>query len=129
MITRRVCAAALVITAAIHLAAVPEHLMEWRLAAAFFVVLSVVEIALAIVVLRSPDRRLLLVGAVVSAASVALWVTSRTVGLPIGPEAFEPEAALTLDMVATALELAAALLFVQLARRSAPVAASIHVTQ
>ena len=37
MLQRRLCAAALVVTAAIHLAVVPEHLQEWPAAGWFFV--------------------------------------------------------------------------------------------
>lgn len=127
MLNRRLCAAALVLTAAIHLAVVPEHLEEWPLAAGFFVALAAVELALAVVVLGHPRHRALIAGVVVSAASVALWALSRSVGLPAGPERFVAEAALAPDVASTTLELLSALLFVQLARRSpAPTPSRVH---
>lgn len=117
MLHRRLCAAALVGTAAIHLAVVPEHLREWPAAAAFFVALGVVEVVLAAVVLTRTNPRLLVVGAAVSIASAALWAISRTIGLPFGPEAFVPEATAAPDLAASALEAATALLFVRIAQR------------
>src|SRR4051812_16284553 len=104
MLTRRLCAVALVATAAIHLAVVPEHQREWRAAAGFFVALAIVELALAAVVLVRDERALLVVGAAVSVASGVLWLVSRTVGLPFGPEAFTAEPVASLDLMSTALE-------------------------
>lgn len=127
MLNRRLCALALVLTAAIHLAVVPEHLREWPLAAGFFVVLAVVEMALAVGVVRHPHRPTFIAGVLVSVASVALWVVSRSVGLPAGPEAFVPEAALAPDVASATLELLSALLFFQLARRTTtPTLSPIH---
>jgi hypothetical protein len=54
--SRHLCASALVATAAIHLAVVPEHAEEWPAAAAFFVVLALVEVALAVAALRRELR-------------------------------------------------------------------------
>jgi hypothetical protein len=115
MLNRWLCAGALVVTAVIHLAVVPEHLEEWPLAAAFFVVLSVVELALAVAVVSGTSRRLFLAGSVISFASAGLWLASRTVGLPIGPEAFTPEAIAAPDVLATALEAMTAAVFIRLA--------------
>jgi putative NADH-flavin reductase len=118
MVNRLLCAAALLVTAVIHLAVVPEHAHEWPLAAVFFVALAVVEVVLAGVVLAGANRRMLLVGGAISLASAVLWAASRTVGLPIGPEAFTPEAIAGPDVLATALEAFAAAAFVRLAARS-----------
>jgi putative NADH-flavin reductase len=118
MINRRLCALALLVTAVIHLAVVPEHAREWPAAAVFFVALTVAELALAAVVLTGKSRRTLLVGGAVSLASALLWAASRTVGLPLGPEAFRPEAVAAPDLLATALEAFAAAVFVHLAARS-----------
>jgi hypothetical protein len=118
MSKRWLCALALVVTAVIHLAVVPEHLREWPLAAAFFVGLSVVELVLAVAVLRSESRSVFLAGSAISAASAVLWAASRTVGLPVGPEAFSPEAVATPDLVATALEALAAGVFIRLSAQT-----------
>jgi plastocyanin len=115
MANRRLCAVALLITAAIHLAVVPEHARAWPAAAVFFVLLAVAEVALARAVLGGTSRRTLLAGAAISAASAVVWATSRTVGLPLGPEAFSPEAIAAPDVLATGLEAFAALVFVHLA--------------
>ena len=116
--SQRLCALALAATAVIHAAVVPEHAREWPAAAVFFVILTVAELALAVTVMRRPSKRLLVFGAGVSAASGVLWLVSRTVGLPFGPEAFAAEPVAMLDTMSTALEVAAALLFVQLATRA-----------
>jgi hypothetical protein len=117
MASRRLCATALIVTAAIHLVVVPEHAREWSAAAAFFIVLAAVELVLAYVVLSRPSQRALVVGSVISVASAALWAASRTVGLPIGPEAFRPETVAAPDLIATALELFAAVAFARIAIR------------
>ncbi|MEY2417674.1 MAG: hypothetical protein QOG90_354 [Actinomycetota bacterium] len=128
MLNRWLCALALVVTAVIHLAVVPEHLHEWPAAGVFFVVLSIVELGLAAAVVRGKSRTTFLVGGAISVASAALWMASRTVGLPIGPEAFSPEAIAAPDVFATVLEALAAVVFVRLAAqpRTAPIRARVH---
>jgi hypothetical protein len=125
MLNRWLCALALVVTALIHLAVVPEHLAEWPAAAVFFVALSVVELGLAVAVVRGTSRRVFVAGGAISVASAVLWLASRTVGLPIGPEAFVPEAIAAPDLFATALEALAAVVFVRLAAQ--PLPASVRV--
>jgi hypothetical protein len=121
MLNRWLCALALVVTALIHLAVVPEHLAEWPAAAVFFVVLSLVELGLAVAVVRGTGRGLFIAGSAISVASAALWLASRTVGLPIGPEAFAPEAIAAPDVFATALEALTAAVFIRLAAQALPV--------
>ena len=55
-----------------------------------------------------PSRRLLLAGAIGNLAIASVWLVSRTVGLPLGPEAWEPEAIHVADIVATLDEVASA---------------------
>ena len=120
VLTRRLCIAALFVTAAIHVAVVPEHLHEWPLAGAFFVALAAVEAALAFGVRGAMSTRFAVAGFAISAATLALWVVSRTVGLPFGPEAGTPEAVSTLDVASTVLEFGTAALFVALLRVARP---------
>jgi hypothetical protein len=127
MASRRLCAAALFVTAVIHLAVVPEHAREWPAAAGFFVALTAVELLLAVAVLTRTNRALLVGGALISLASAALWAASRTVGLPVGPEAFSPEAVAAPDLVATSLEAFAAVVFARLAIRTTAVGVPIRV--
>ena len=126
MASSRLCAAALTVTAIIHLAVVPEHAREWPAAAAFFVVLAVVEVALAVAVMTKNDRGPLLAGSMISGMSAVLWAASRTVGLPIGPDPFSPEAVAASDLIATALEVVAAATFFRLAIRPGAVSTSAH---
>jgi putative NADH-flavin reductase len=62
-----------------------------------------------VLALLRPSRRLLVVGAVGNLAIVALWGVTRTVGIPIGPTPWRPEAVGTADALAVQLELALAL--------------------
>jgi len=115
MLSRRACAATLAVTAAVHLAVVPEHQREWPAAAVFFMALAGAEAVLAVGVLSRPTRPVLVVGMVVSVASALLWITSRTIGLPFGPQPFSAEPAAPVDMFATALEAVTALTFLHIA--------------
>lgn len=104
----------------IHVVAAVQHVDEHTLFALFFVVLALAQFGWGIAVYRSPSPRLLVIGAVVSVLVVMLWVASRTVGLPIGPESWSPEPVGAIDSIASADELVLALLvFFQL--RIAPV--------
>jgi hypothetical protein len=102
---RLLLVAGLVGSAAIHAAVIPEHLQEWAAAGSFFVVLTMAELALGLLVLVRLDR--LVVGAVVAVSVVplGLWLVSRTVGLPIGPETWTPEAVGLADVGCCLLEL------------------------
>jgi hypothetical protein len=51
------------------------------------------------------------------AAVIGLWLASRTIGLPVGPEPWTPEAVGTADIVCTALEAVVVALLVLAARR------------
>lgn len=101
-------AATLVGSAAIHAAVVGEHLREWRAAGVFFGVLTAVELALAaaVVVRRAPpSRRLLQVVVAASVLPLSLWLVSRSLGLPVGPETWQPEPVGLADLAASSLEL------------------------
>jgi hypothetical protein len=95
----------LLAAAAIHAAVVPEHLHEWLWAGLFFVVLTVAELAAADRLVKTGQRAGLVAAVLVSAAPLAVWTVSRTVGLPFGPEAGTPEAVGLADCVASLLEL------------------------
>jgi hypothetical protein len=98
---------ALVGSAAIHAAVVPEHLAEWSAAGLFFMVLTMWELAVAGMLLaRLEERTMLLAAVLVSVLPLALWLVSRTVGLPFGPEPGEVEAIGLADCMACLLEIA-----------------------
>jgi hypothetical protein len=78
-------AAGLVGSAAIHAAVVPQHLTEWAAAGVFFIVLVAAELAVAALLFARPQPRVLFAAATVSLGPLALWLYSRTVGMPFGP--------------------------------------------
>lgn len=90
--------------AVIHCVVVSEHWKEHWSYGAFFCASAIAQFAWAIWILVAPSRQILLLGAVGNAAIVAMWVVSRTVGVPLGPEAGEREAVAFADVVATAFE-------------------------
>lgn len=77
----------LLCSAHIAIAVIPEHITEWGGAALLLLLLAAVEIAVAAMVLQRPRRAVLIAAAVVGAVPLALWICSRTVGLPFGPSA------------------------------------------
>src|SRR4051794_1595541 len=77
----------LVATAVIHAAVVREHFSHWQAAGLSFALLTVAELTVAGVLLARRNRIGLVAAAVVAPAPLAVWLVSRTVGLPIGPAA------------------------------------------
>jgi hypothetical protein len=94
-----------IVAGVIHAAVVPEHLEEQWVFGAFFILVAVFQIAWAIVVVARPSAIVSTIGALANGAIIALWAVSRTVGLPIGPEAWTPEPVSTPDVTATLMEL------------------------
>jgi hypothetical protein len=136
-------AACLVGSAAIHAVVAPEHFSHWAAAGAFFLILAAAELALGLVLPGRRQRTVLLATTAVSIVPLALWLYSRTVGLPFGPAPGVPEAVGLPDCAAGALELGTLLVAVVLLRnrdrvarrgtasdhiRSLPVVAAIAVS-
>lgn len=90
--------------AAIHFAVISEHVEEYWLFGLFFFLSGAAQLAWAILVVLRPLRLLIFLGVVGNAATIGLWVLSRTAGLPLGPDAGEPETIGTADVVASTLE-------------------------
>jgi hypothetical protein len=90
--------------ATIHFAVVAQHFEEWWLTGVFFVVVAVLQLVWAVVALLRPSARLWLVGAIGNALVVVTWIVSRTTGVPVGPEAGEPEPVGFVDLLATGYE-------------------------
>jgi hypothetical protein len=99
-----VAAAGLLGAEAIHTAVISAHFREWWAEGVFFFALSVLEGALAAAILFTRLRAPCLVAVLLSLATIAVWAWSRTIGLPLGPEAGYPEPVARADTVATALE-------------------------
>jgi hypothetical protein len=90
--------------AAIHFAVVFEHFAESTLYGVFFLVLSWAQVIWPAVLLWRPSRLWLWLGAAGNAVVIAVYVASRTVGLPFGPDLHNPESVGALDVVSCALE-------------------------
>jgi hypothetical protein len=95
------CSAA---AATIHFAVVAPHWDEYVPFAVLFAVTGALQLLWAAAVLGWPTRRVLLSGAVVNLGVAAAWVVSRTAGMPVGPDAWTPEAVGFADVAATLFE-------------------------
>jgi hypothetical protein len=100
--------------AVIHASVTSEHFQEWGAAGVFFVVITVAEAGLGVLLVWTPRRDLYLVALAVSAATVLVWAVSRTTGLPFGPEAGTPEGVGRPDTISTLFELATVVVTVPL---------------
>jgi hypothetical protein len=89
----------------IHATVVPHHLEESALLGAGFVATAIFQVAWAVPASVRLDRSTLDVGVAVNGAVVAVWIASRSVGLPFGPHAWVAEPVGALDAAATVLEL------------------------
>jgi hypothetical protein len=96
--------------AAIHVVASAGHFSEWWLFGLFFAVLAAWQASWGILLYREPSERALMTGAGVNAGVALLWLVTRTVGLPLGPEQWSPERIGALDVAATVDELSIAAL-------------------
>jgi signal transduction histidine kinase len=92
--------------ALVHADVIDSHFQVSALYGWFFVVSAVTQLAWGLLAVWRLDRALLVWGAVGNGLIVLLWVVTRTVGLPIGPEPWQPETTGALDVLATVLELA-----------------------
>lgn len=86
----------------IHAAAMLTHFGKWWVYGVFFLVVMFAQIAWAAWLYRHPaDRPALVYGAIVNLAIVGVWVVTRTVGLPFGPDAWHPEQVGGMDVMAS----------------------------
>jgi hypothetical protein len=104
LVLRAEVASTLLGAAVIHAAQAPSHLAEWWAAGVTFVGLAAAQALLGAAAALRTDRWLWQLAQAVSLATIGLWVLSRTVGLPVGPEAGLPESVGRADLAATGLE-------------------------
>jgi len=101
----------------IHAVAMVDHFDHHWSYGVFFLLVTYFQVLWAVWVYRhSSDRRALTAGAIGSIAVSAVWLVSRTVGVPLGPEAGDPEGIGAMDLVATLDQLVLASLLVTLLR-------------
>jgi hypothetical protein len=105
-------AALLVGAGAIHLAMTPSHLGESAVEGAGFLAAAWIQLLLAAAVLLRPTRRVLGAVAGSGVAFIAVWVVSRTAGLPFGAHSGHAESVSIVDGACVALEAVAVLLAV-----------------
>ncbi len=90
----------------IHVAAMPEHFAEWIGYGLFFLIAAVAQLVYPLILLtEGPKRTLLLAGIWGNAFIIALYIVSRTVGIPFGPSMGEVEPVQALDAVSKLAEL------------------------
>ena len=95
------------LAALMHLWAMPGHFEEWWGYGTFFLVSAVAQGAYGAALLRLPSRPLLVLGIGGNLSIVALYLLTRTVGIPFfGPHAGEVEGVGVSDLLATGAELA-----------------------
>jgi hypothetical protein len=90
--------------AAIHFAVVFAHFEEYTLYGVFFLVLSWAQLIWPAVLVWRPSRPWLWAGIGGNAIVLAVYVASRTVGLPFGPDLHNTESVGGLDVVSCVLE-------------------------
>jgi hypothetical protein len=109
----------------IHIVAAAQHLdLSWQLPT-FFAVIGVAQLYLAWAFYERPDdRRLLLLAAAGNLVVALLWLISRTVGLPFGPEQGRSQIGFS-DTIASLQEFAFAYVAIALVRAPGPTKARL----
>jgi hypothetical protein len=92
--------------AAIHFAVVFEHFTDDTLYGVFFLVLAWAQLIWPAVLLWRPSRLWLWLGLAGNTAVLAVYIASRTVGLPFGPDLHHTEPVGALDVMSCVLEFA-----------------------
>jgi hypothetical protein len=93
------------LAALIHLWVALEHFEEWWGYGMFFLVAAVAQVVYVPLLLRWPNRTVLLLGIAGNSAIVLLYLLTRVVGIPLfGPEAGEVEGVGIIDVCATTSE-------------------------
>jgi hypothetical protein len=89
----------------IHFAVSGEHYdLSWT-HGTFFAVVAWLQLSWAVAVVVRPTRWLLAAGALLNAGILGVWAVSRVWGVPIGPDAWTPEAVGWSDALASVCEL------------------------
>lgn len=94
------------VAAVVHALVAAPHFEEYAPFGALFLFAAMAQAAWSVTALVAPSSSLLRAGVLLNTGIVAAWAFSRTTGLPVGPDAWTPEPAAALDLVATIAELA-----------------------
>jgi hypothetical protein len=98
-------AAVVFIDGLIHVGAAVDHFAEFPLYTFTFASLATVQIGWSVLLLRRPSPAILLVGCAFTTGVIALWIASRTIGVPIAPRPWVPEGVGIADLIETLGEL------------------------
>ena len=90
--------------AGIHFAVMGDHFNETWYHGSFFAAAAWLQLAWAVAIIMKPSRRLLLAGIIGNLVIAEVWLVSRTIGLPFGPNAGNAEAVAFADVLCTILE-------------------------
>ncbi|MEW5829060.1 MAG: hypothetical protein AB1846_09245 [Chloroflexota bacterium] len=103
----RVAAWSSMVASIIHAYYIFEHFEVWIVYGAFFLAATVCQFLLAslLYAIRPVHRVVLWAGILGNAAIIALWMVTRTIGIPLGPLAGEVEAMGVLDLLSKIAEL------------------------
>jgi hypothetical protein len=85
----------------IHIGAAVDHFNEFPLYTLVFSLLACTQIGWAAILVRRPCDRVLRFGCAFNVAVIALWIASRTIGVPIAPRAWVPENVGVADLIET----------------------------
>jgi len=103
----------------IHALVTPEHFEEGLAVGLFMLAVTVAQMAVVVAGLNRPSRALWAATAAVNVGVLAIWLLSRTTGLPVGPTAGSVEPMGFLDMTCAVYEAALVVGCVTLARGNA----------
>ena len=90
--------------AGIHFAVMGDHFNLTWYHGAFFAATAWLQLAWAVAIVMKPSRRLLLAGIIGNLVVAEVWLVSRTIGIPFGPDAGVAEGAAFSDVLCTILE-------------------------
>lgn len=90
--------------AGFHFAVTPEHFNEYWLFGWFFVTVAWLQALYALLVVVVPGRRILAAGLFGNLLLVGIWLWTRVVAVPLGPEAVSTEALGLLDAMTVGFE-------------------------
>ena len=92
--------------AQLHALATIEHLQEHPAFGAFFMVVTLLQIAWIVPVIWRPSTATLAAGVALNLVVLAVWAASRTIGLLVGPHPWTAEPVGLLDLASVAYEAA-----------------------
>lgn len=89
----------------IHIAIIGPHFEESIWFGVFFLIVAAFQLVWAGPILGRSDRWVLVLGSAFNLGVVLVWFLSRTAGVPLGPDAGNPEPVALADAIATGFEI------------------------